>query len=150
MKRVCALLTGAAVFGLTACTTQDPLKSYPQAETVRECQVLYEAEADQARQNVRNTQYTSSGGNALGAMIGSAIGRGIGESVLNNRLQGCIARVGGQSPVSAPSSYSTAIGASSPSSYSGSSIGYQPATEGMQCTRGRGPFQGGSAICPGS
>ncbi|PRY79386.1 hypothetical protein CLV80_10229 [Yoonia maritima] len=148
MKIVIAFLTGASVLGLTACAGQDPMKSYPQAETVRECQVLHAAESDQARQNVRNTQYTSSGGNALGTLIGTAIGKGIGEGVLNNRLQGCIARVGGASPAGG-ATYTSSIGSAS-SSYSGSSAGYQPAIGGSQCKRGAGPFQGGGALCPGS
>ncbi|WP_106745218.1 hypothetical protein [Yoonia maritima] len=148
MKVLIVSLTAASVLSLTACAGNDPLKAYPQAETVRECQVLHEAEADQARQNMRNTQYTSSGGNALGTLIGTAIGKGIGEGVLNNRLQGCIARVGGASPAGG-ATYTSSISASS-SSYSGSSAGYQPAIGGYQCKRGAGPFQGGGALCPGS
>jgi hypothetical protein len=145
MKTVCAVFAGLSVVSLAACAPQDPLASYPQAETVRECEVLSEADEAQARQRESNARSASTGNNALGTLIGSALGRGVNEAAVNNRLQGCIARVSGQSFTPTGGSAGSVparpiSGDPSANLFGGSNAG--------QCIPGRGVFQGGASICP--
>ncbi len=91
------LLSFAAVALVLAGCATDPLRAYPEAQTVRECEVLSQADDRQIRQ-AQAVQPSS--GNLLADIIASGVGAGVREGTVERRLAGCIARVSGQgSPV---------------------------------------------------
>lgn len=82
------LLISTAV--VSGCATK-PENAYPEAQNARECEVLYQADQRRTRQAQATT---TSSGNALADAIGRGIGKGVSESILTNRYQTCLMRVG--------------------------------------------------------
>lgn len=105
MKALFVGVSVSAAVVLSGCTT-DPLKAYPEAKTVRECTVLYEADQRQRR---AAASATGSSGNFWADVMAGAVGSGAIESETRRRFEGCSARVQGHVTVQAANSAGPAI-----------------------------------------
>ena len=135
-----------SLLSMAACAT-DPFQAYPEAQSVRECEVLAKAD-ENARE--RALRYQGSSGNWLADAIAGGVGAGVIEAEIGRNLEGCVARVSGAVPANqpgAPDQPNTPV-ATAPRTLT-SQRSPQPSNASFECEPGKGAFQKGTLICPG-